>query len=146
MPSEGGKEWKRTKCEYVNGKSIKVSLRNWVQSLTHHSTRLACCLARSREPVPLHLALEYVPATRWKQDKCLLFSQNAPHFTHCVDAGYSKSVDGGYKRQMEKCQFGSVELPDRDKTMYELQLRLYLVFDRQMKGCNINIHPLTRIF
>lgn len=56
------------------------------------------------------------------------------------------SVDGGYNRQMEKCQFGSVELPERDKTMDELQLGFYLVSDKQMKGCNINIHPLTWIF
>lgn len=56
------------------------------------------------------------------------------------------SLDWGHKRQMEKCQFGAVELPERDKTMDELQLGLYLVSDRQMKGCNINIHPLTCIF
>lgn len=49
-------------------------------------------------------------------------------------------------RQMEKCQFGSVELPERDKTMNELQLRLYLISDRKMNGCNINIHSLTWIF
>lgn len=96
-------------------------------------------------PVLLHLASCTCQLPEGKGINAFCFPKMPP-ILNTVWTQVIAGVNRGYKRQMEKCQCGSVELPERYKTMDELQFRLYLVSDRQMKGCNINIHPLTWIF